>query len=272
MYSRNYSLGMSYLNRFVIDEENQFECDGVFGLDDLSTQDILRDKSHVFIAADFVLASNRRILRTTMKPRSINLMITCLGSERLECVQKREHEKFYRGEGQIKYYHPYNGSPSILNVRESIGDEIEDFFQHIKKKTIDLNLKRLSRSDLRERLENAVKNFHLSMLTEEKQNEMLIQKNFDKKFPDFKNETILSEKEHNYALSVCFRKTFFQNEDNYYALIDPDFTALNLPTEEEYSSEEYWKYREQKNIPSSKLPDPDSGDPSRRSSNIFFPV
>jgi len=90
---------MSYLNRFVIDEESQFECDGVFRLDDSSTQDILRDESHIVIAADFVTATNWQILRTTMKPRSINLMITCLGSERLECVQKREYEKFYRGEG-----------------------------------------------------------------------------------------------------------------------------------------------------------------------------
>ena len=106
------------------------------------------------------------------------------------------------------------------------------------------------------------------MLTEEKQNEILIQRNLGNKFPDFKNETKLSENEHNYALSVCFRTTFFKNGDNCHVIMDPDSTALNLPTEEAYSSVEYWKYRKKKNIPSSKLSDPDSGDSSSRFSNI----
>ena len=76
--------------------------------------------------------------------------------------------------------------------------------------------------------DNTVTNFHLSMLTDEKENEMLIQRNSGRKCPDFKNDTKLSENVNNYALSICFRKTWIQNRAQYYEIIDPDSTALNL--------------------------------------------
>ena len=86
--------------------------------------------------------------------------------------------------------------------------------------------------------DNTVTNFHLSMLTDEKENEMLIQRNSGRKCPDFKNETKLSENVHNYALSICFRKTCIKNGERYHEIIDPDSTAvttaLNLPVEEAY--------------------------------------
>ena len=86
--------------------------------------------------------------------------------------------------------------------------------------------------------DNTVTNFHLSMLTDEKENEMLIQRNSGRKCPDFKNDTKLSENVNNYALSICFRKTWFKKSVNFYAIIDPDSTAvttaLDLPVEEMY--------------------------------------
>ena len=74
--------------------------------------------------------------------------------------------------------------------------------------------------------DSIVKNFHLSMLTDEKENEMLIQRNSGRKCPDLKNDTKLSENVHNYALSICFRKTCIKYGERYYEIIDPDSTAV----------------------------------------------
>ena len=36
----------------------------------------------------------------------------------------------------------------------------------------------------------------------------------------------LSENDHNYALSICFRKTFIENKQIYYEIVDSDSAAL----------------------------------------------
>ena len=241
---------MSYVNRFLVEEESQFECDGVFELDgnasfrrnvrkiNLKSGDA-QSKLHVVISAD--LESIIPYLIPIGRFKSTNLMITRIWSERLECVQKEEYEKFYREKGQIQY-DPKDTFQYI--VRQSIGDAIEDFFQAVKMKRIAYNPKTKKsyydfQSDFwRNRHDNIVTNFHLSMLTDEKENEMLIQKNSGRKYPDFKNDTKLSENVNNYALSICFRKTWIKNWIEYYEIIDPDSTAvttaLNLPVEEMY--------------------------------------
>ena len=92
------------------------------------------------------------------------------------------------------------------------------------------------------------------MLTEGKQNEILIQRNFGRKCPQFKNDIKLSENDHNYALSICFRKTFIKDWLIYYEIIDPDSaavtTALNLPTEEIYHHQSFHQL-----FPQSRLED-----------------
>ena len=133
---------MSYVNRFVVEEESQFECDGVFELDGIASfmRDVrkinpksgdTKSKLHVVISADFFPIAYRIIelenLIYELKPT--NLMITRIESERLECVQKEEYEKFYDEKGTIQY------DPNDIFhyiVRQSIGNAIEDFFQYVK--------------------------------------------------------------------------------------------------------------------------------------------
>ena len=174
---------MSYLNRFLVEEECQFECEGVFELDYSSTPPFMRDleikmrekhekrieaefesgdtstgwqsttgwqsatdvnpELHIFIS-DFSL-TNIQILITTNPFLFKNPMITFVGSETLECVQKEEYEKFYRGRGRIRYASNQitsYGRLFIFNVRKSIGDGIENFFQLMKMKMIAVYLKK----------------------------------------------------------------------------------------------------------------------------------
>ena len=109
---------MSYLNRFVIEEESQFECRGVFGFDDSLwfMRDVTRkinlksgdkqSKFHVFISADFSPMTSLQWIEfddLVNELGSTNLMITRIGSERLECVQKDVYDIFYNKKGKIQY-------------------------------------------------------------------------------------------------------------------------------------------------------------------------
>ena len=206
---------MSYLNRFVVEEEGQFECEGVFGLGDSSRRSLLsfiedlriwrlekRIKQlelHIFISDSLLKTTLARILRRFRSRTNLSyLMITHVGSETLECVTEEEYDNFYKEKGRIRYATNHIFCPYIVcDVRRSIG--IEDFFQLIKMKKISMNpnldLDRyFHEKDFKYRLESAVKNFHLSMLTEEKQNEISIQRNSGRKCSQFKNDINLSEK------------------------------------------------------------------------------
>ena len=232
---------MSYVNRFLVEEESQFECDGVFELNGIAS--FMRDvrkinlissdtqsKLHVVISADLDPIYRYQIIsRFQSYIKSTNLMITRIWSERLECVPKEKYEKFYSENGQIQY-----DPIGYIPARQSIGDAIENFFQAVKMKRIDYNPKTKKSVTFgslfwRNRHDNIVTNFHLSMLTDEKENEMLIQRNSGRKCHDFKNDTKLSENEHNYALSICFRKTYVKDRNRYYPINDPDSTALTTP-------------------------------------------
>ena len=120
---------MSYLNRMLIEEESQFECDGVYEtdsktgirrtLDIISKQQSDSNTSHIIIAAEPILM--RKFFDSWWgKPaisvshidgspyhgdpalRNFNGMITFLQTERLKCVQKEDVKRFYREGGQIK--------------------------------------------------------------------------------------------------------------------------------------------------------------------------
>ena len=247
-YSRNHVLGMTYINRFVIEEESQFECDGVFRVDaappgppihhDVIAQlnhralpttygnNLLQLEFHVFISADFSLRSHLKVLSHLHGLRQNELMVTCIGSQRLECIQKEECEVFYNEKGRVRYSSDAM-LHTVLDVQKSIGYGVEDFFQLIQMKMFRY------KSVSQDRFENLVENFHTSMLTEEKQNEMLIQQNSGGNTLDFMNDTKLSENEQNYVLSICFRKTCKRNGALLYEIIDPNSTILtttsNLP-------------------------------------------
>ena len=82
--------------------------------------------------------------RTELPP---NIMVTFIGSERLECVQTNRCKKFYR-EGDKIEYKSSELKPKILDAYKSVGDDIEDFFQRNKKELTTANDKKPSSLEL----------------------------------------------------------------------------------------------------------------------------
>ena len=128
-FSRNRSMGMSYLNRFIIEEDIQFECNGVVAF---SKKTFLFDRFyrkhreilekckktivHLIITADFGLTHEINIkARDTLTkfllqlPEDKEIIISRIGSQRLECIQKEQYQRFYKEGGQvnttIRQYH-----------------------------------------------------------------------------------------------------------------------------------------------------------------------
>ena len=253
---------MSYLNRFIIEEESQFECQGVYGEIDpksckrreLSRMVQSCDRpaefnsfgNHLILAGDFSHQSRLKILTPLYEPMyllpkqglsmsSLPMTITCIRSERLECVQKDRFEQFYNREGLIVYnrYDKNKIATFTLWAQKSIGDDIEDFFERIKSKIItpindeffsNLRMSFFLRmfdgiNSLRMQ-ESALPTFHLSMLSDRDENKL--NRGSFRKNADFKKLTRLSNENHNYALSVCFRKTFIRRDCLYYEIYEPD--------------------------------------------------
>ena len=159
-------------------------------------------------------------------------LITRIVSERLECVQKEQYEKFYKEASNEGASIKYEENKTLL-VYKSIGDDIEDFYDRIKMNKINFTDKRLVRDNgidfrfLNNLLQHShsVKTFHLSMLSDKEEKERLV---------NFKNETKLSKKEANYALSVGFRKSFLcigdtiKDEMHVWDVVEPDPWQENI--------------------------------------------
>ena len=107
-YSRNRAVGMSYLNRFLIEEDTQFECVGVaefrrYKVSEVSQYlkktfeshfDQFSNKSNSDFIGHFILSGESLFSSGLMQVfEDISHMITQVGSERLECVQKEHYEK-----------------------------------------------------------------------------------------------------------------------------------------------------------------------------------
>ena len=150
---------MSYLNRMLIEEDSQFECDGVYDSQDsqigqkrtlnmISEQQPDSSAFHIIVAAEPLsfktffmtwwinLGLNESDFNGFNVVRNLNVMITLLESERLKCVQNEEAKKFYREGGQIKNESikkfPYSGIDNLtLESHKSIGDDAEDFFRRL---------------------------------------------------------------------------------------------------------------------------------------------
>ena len=153
---------MSYLNRFLIDEDAQFECVAplciwdIFDKTSLSLIPINEIESIIgcslsslghFIIADgpngkfqynTMYRMSRLIQLVKQKSQAklhLNIMITFIGCARLECVQTDRFKKFYREGDKIKYEY------KILDAYKSVGDDIEDFYQRNKNEMITANEK-----------------------------------------------------------------------------------------------------------------------------------
>ena len=245
-YSRNRAAGMSYLNRFLIEEDTQFDCAEIVewklgsswenSVQDLEKKFIKLSKKsnsdfirHLILSMDFFpvepswnILTDRPfesfIRRLKIFP-DISYMITGIVSHRLECVQKEHYEKLYSEGGPIKY-----NEVDTFEVHQSIGNEIDDCYDRIKMNKINFGEHKRLLTNSEFSMEKSiyrrskffespysVKTFHLSMLSD--QEERKINKNLhsedtgNRKLDYFKKKTKLSKKEQNYALSMCWRKT-----------------------------------------------------------------
>ena len=242
---------MSYLNRFLIEEDTQFECAGVAEFREFdkfkvsqylkksfeSHFDRFSNKSnsdficHFIQSGDVFLGDTARFYWKIFE--GISYMATHIGSERLECVQKEHYEKLYNEGGQIKY-----DAVGTFDVHQSIGNDIDDLYDRIKMNKINFADRRLLTDSefpvgmfyLRSQLVESpysVKTFHLSMLSDQEERKIHSEDTGNREFDYFKKKTKLSKKEQNYALSLCWRKTIhmepLENGMRYYReIIEPD--------------------------------------------------
>ena len=221
---------MSYLNRFIIEEDTQFECAGIIDYENnkrasyLLYDDFFNDLNRLdYVGHLFVSAESGFLIPSIL---DLPCMITRIGSERLECIQKEQYENFYNEGGQITYHQ--NSSIRPLQVYKSTGDDIDYFYDSITTHNMNLEnmrtselfaltsldsalqfgiIRKISFSDL---LINSVKTFHLSMLSDEEEKKMHSEETGYRKFDNFKKYTKLSKKEQNYALSLCARRSSFR--------------------------------------------------------------
>ena len=150
------------------------------------------------------------------------IIITKLCSVRTECVQPEKYKKFCKEGGNIRV-EPYE----FVKVERSVGEDIEDFVEQMEL------VKRPIKYDKKEINEKVI-TFHLSLLTDKEEKKMLasleprkdamekemwrksanimrnplVRERLTWQYENFKYETRLSQNEPNYALSVCYRKSF----------------------------------------------------------------
>ena len=224
---------MSYLNRFLIDEDVQFECFGVYD-DDFyyniplleMLKNISADKSvtgHVIIAADmtkYISWTRHKSVCEVQCEDSIvdsNMMVSCIESERLECFQKENYENFFNGGMVISFDSGYN----FQQANNSIGDDIEVFYEQIiTGKLVPDYQKQLCKASYNKNHKSTVASFHLSMLSDDEENKMHADnRNFvsiRRRYSCFKFKTLISKHEQNYALSVCYRRTTIRHKELFY--------------------------------------------------------
>ena len=251
---------MSYLNRFIIEEDTQFECTEVVEwksgsswenlvqdlkesfnrLVELRSYSEIYQKSGIFKQVKFSKKSNSDFIRhlflsfdfypvdmiseiyPDIYPFSddrpfksfidgirtspeISHMITRIGSQRLEYVQKERYEKLYTEGGQIKY-----NEVGSFEVHQSIVNDIDDFYDRIKMNKINFAERRLLTDYMYKSFDDffefwdtpdSVKTFHLSMLTDEEERKIHSENTDNLKLDYFKNKTTLSRNEPNYVLA-----------------------------------------------------------------------
>ena len=198
-YSRNRAVGINYLNRFLIEEDNQFECAAVLDCtndpNDLIRENLQKRLEQIsnesnsdFIGHLVLFYDSEFSFVDEILPRvpDFPVIITYIGSEKQECVPKERYRKFYDEGGQIEYPNPYRPNDlESITVYESFGDDIEELYEHFKMNNITLKERRsLTRwfslgyrhfdlqSDFVIQSESTVKTFHLSILSDHEEKKM----------------------------------------------------------------------------------------------------
>ena len=213
-YSRNRAVGMSFLNRFIIEEDNQFECAGVVDCQNYTDYPTLENLEKRFEQilnesnSDFIchLVLSFMFFPSIPVIPDFPFMITRIGKERLRCVQKEQCEKLYKKASNEGAKITYK-MDRVQIVYKSIGDDIDDFYTLIKMNNLIFSVRRPVWSYNLIETAGSVTTYHLSMLSDE-EIKIHSEKNSNR-LMNFKNETKLSGKEQNYALSLCARKTIY---------------------------------------------------------------
>ena len=257
-YSRNRSIAMSYSNRFLIDEEIQNECLAVHHTSESAMDDWFDDEFSKFLKSQLIRMPQYElnsvfihvIVAFQWNPSSspplyhvnqtfkysldmipfCNIKITQLTSQRIECIQQEKYEQFNKQGGEVKV-----NAGNIVQVLESVGDDIEDFLEEmifgwcfVPKKVISFNISLLSdeeESKMYPRNPSVGTDEDLSFGSDHLRN---ILPPITWKYENFKNKTRLAKNEQNYALSVCCRKTFIQDFAIVYEPISPFLALANL--------------------------------------------
>ena len=192
-YSRNRAVGINYLNRFLIEEDNQFECAAVLDCQNDSNyiirenlqkhfERISNESNSDFIGHLVLFYDFERSFIYDFLPRlpDFPVIITCIGSERQECVPKERYEKFYNGGGEIEDKNPHEQNIfESITVNKSFGDDIDDLYEHLKMNNITLSDRRsltdwfpLESTHSVMHCESTVRTFHLSMLSDQEEKKM----------------------------------------------------------------------------------------------------
>ena len=241
------------MNRFLIDEEAQNECLGVYKENHWSLpsshhliEQLLRIEDvalkstfvHVIRAAKpwrtsasfgklFDIVGTPRTGKSKLRNliRSISnfkVVLTQLSSERIECVRKEKYEKLHKEGVRIDTSDWYNDHFSTVSqnviAEKSVGDDIEDFYQEMEseklcpRKFIQKEKQKIGRINV-PGLKYEIQTFHLPMLSDEEEKKMeRSNPSYGKTTQKFKHRPKLSKNEHNYALSVCSRRTFASSD------------------------------------------------------------
>ena len=227
-YSRNRSIGMSYLNRFIIEEKAENECLGVFKDSYLSSStknhfnhqlqripDLESESTFLhFIRADGYIGPLEDVFD------SFNVITTRLSSERITCIQNEKYKKYCKrgvpledldisprveaestdalslAELDLSVFRPMRGI-------KSVGDGIDDFFEQIEFEKHPFGFYPEKMIGYPEKMIGNLISFHLSLLTLKAEDLMN-----RSPYQNFKRETRLSKSEQNYALSYCSRISF----------------------------------------------------------------
>ena len=213
----NYNpIGMNFFNRFVAEENDQFEVYAFYRIKDWVEDEVRiekavqkyaeqskRDKTdtnivhfiwagHIYDCDDILKTIKNEMARFGLKKG----MVSFLQKHRFHCVTKEKYEELYEKGGQI------DGS----NMELSLGDDLEDFLNRIKNNEIHGH--ELGPGD------NLINTFHLSLLSPGQKRKLAINhddyhKTFHNHDPDVpKKEMAKSESKSKYAFSLCRRGTY----------------------------------------------------------------
>ena len=215
--SMNYnSIGMNFFNRFVAEENDQFEVYAFYRINGWVNDEVRiekavqkyaeqskRDKTdtntvhfiwagHIYDCDDILKTIKNEMARFGLKKG----MVSFLQRHRFHCVTKEKYEELYEKGGQI------DGTKMEL----SLGDDLEDFLNRIKNNEIHDH--ELGPGD------NLINTFHLSLLSSGQKRKLAIndddyRKTFHNHDPDVpKKEMAKSESKSKYAFSLCRRGTY----------------------------------------------------------------